>query len=64
MGLSRIVNALPVVVIPEGVTTIQEFGFSDCTSLASLTLPSTIEHIWAMVFNGCSALSLYLFPAR
>ena len=45
-----------VIVIPEGVTIIEDGAFSDCVKLTSLTVPSTLKDIEDYVLRGCTAL--------
>lgn len=45
-------------VIPEGVTYIEEYAFSGCESLISVSLPSTMESIGESAFNNCTSLEL------
>ena len=45
-------------VIPEGVTYIEEYAFSGCESLAWVSLPSTMETIGTAAFNNCTSLEL------
>ena len=49
-------NAVDVV-IPEGVTEIGSCAFEECSSLASVSLPKTIELIDEEAFYGCHLLS-------
>ena len=52
------------VVIPEGVTTIEQSAFNYCQSLKTVSLPSTLTKIDLFGFNGCDALSdIYAYPA-
>ena len=48
--------------IPEGVTIIPDYCFSRCSSLESITLPSTIKQIGKCAFDGCSALTSIDIP--
>ncbi len=41
------------------VTTIGKNSFSNCTSLTSITIPSSVTTIGNNVFNGCSSLTIY-----
>jgi len=50
------------VVIPEGITLIPDFAFSDCASLRSVTLPSTLKSIGKYAFQGCRALTSISLP--
>ena len=40
-----------------GVTTIEERVFEDCSSLASITIPNSVTTIYQYAFNGCSNLT-------
>ena len=51
-------SELTSVVIPEGVTYIDEYAFSGCESLISVSLPSTMESIGESAFEGCTSLEL------
>ncbi len=51
-------SELTSVVIPEGVTYIEEYAFSGCESLAWVSLPSTLESIGESAFKGCTSLEL------
>lgn len=48
--------------IPEGVTIIPDRCFYQCSSLESITLPSTIKQIGNGAFGGCSALTSIDIP--
>ena len=50
-------SELTSVVIPEGVTYIEEYAFSGCESLISVSLPSTMETIGSAAFKNCTALN-------
>ena len=43
-------------VIPEGVTSIGELAFIDCTNLTSITIPDSVTSIGYYAFRGCSSL--------
>ena len=45
------------VVIEAGVTTIEEYAFSDCTALSSVTIPASVTTIGNDAFYGCTALT-------
>ena len=48
------------VVIPEGVETIRESAFLNCTSLTSVTLPSTLKRIEAEAFSYTGLEAVYI----
>ena len=43
-------------VIPNGVTEIGEYTFSNCTSLTSITIPDSVTTIHRLAFWGCNSL--------
>jgi len=51
-------KSLTEVVLPEGVTRIENAAFYQCTALKTVTpfLPETVSYVGPNVFNGCSAL--------
>ena len=49
-------------VIGEGVTSIGDYAFSDCSILQSVTIPSSVTSIGSRAFSGCSGGDLlYLY---
>ena len=50
------------VVISEGVTTIGEGAFSECSSLSSIKIPEGVTSIGAAAFDECSSLSSIKIP--
>ena len=44
-------------IIPNSVTTIGEYDFYNCSSLASITIPNSVKIIGEYAFVGCSKLS-------
>ena len=53
---------LEEVVLPEGVTNIEEEAFSYCTALRSIALPQTALNLGESVFHGCASLEAIVFP--
>ena len=49
-------------IIPDGVTSICDDAFSNCTSLTSIAIPSTVTNIGAYAFNNCTSLISITIP--
>lgn len=50
------VNPFASIVIPEGISTINDATFLGCNNLKTVTLPSTIRDINFQAFGGCTSL--------
>ena len=50
------------IIIDDGVTTIGEFAFRDCSNLTSVTIPNSVTEIRGHAFDGCSALTSVTIP--
>ena len=50
------------VVIPEGVTSINDGAFYKCSSLTSIVIPEGVTSIGNWAFNGCSSLTSVVIP--
>ena len=50
------------VLVPEGVTAIENGAFAGCGKLAAVTLPSSVVRIGASAFEGCTALRDITIP--
>ena len=48
---------------PDGVTTIGNYVFYECSGLASVTIPSTVTSIGNSAFDSCSALTSIEVPS-
>ena len=48
--------------IPQGIETIGEFAFSDCTSLTNITIPNSVTSIGNSAFYDCSSLTSISIP--
>lgn len=54
--------ALGSIILPSGMTKINNPGFTGCTKLTSVTLPETLEIIGGKAFKGCSSLKSIIIP--
>ena len=50
------------VIIENGVTSISNYAFSNCSSLTSITIPNTVTTIGECAFFGCSGLTSITIP--
>ena len=50
------------IIIGDGVTTIGENAFRDCSNLTSVTIPNSITEIGGRAFEGCFALTSVTIP--
>lgn len=50
------------ITIPNGVISIGEFAFSDCTSLTSITIPDSVTSIGDKAFADCISLKSITIP--
>ena len=50
------------VIIPNGVTSIGEDAFYNCSGLTSVTIPSSVTSIGSSAFSGCSGLKSITIP--
>lgn len=55
-------TALGSIILPSGMTKINNPGFTGCTNLTSVTLPETLETIGGKAFQGCSSLTSIIIP--
>ncbi len=45
--------------IPDSITWIEEYAFSDCGELTKLIIPNNVESISFRAFEGCTNLTIY-----
>ena len=50
------------VTVKDGVTSIEEYAFCECSSLMSITIPDSVTEIGVSAFNGCSSLTSITIP--
>ena len=50
-------NAIKSVIVNDGVTSIGEYAFSDCSSLTSVTIPNSVTRIGSDAFRDCIFLT-------
>ena len=56
-------RALKTILLPNGVTSIEDDAFSGCTSLTTINIPSSITTIWDDAFSGCTGLTSINIPS-
>ncbi len=61
-GLIKYTGAGGDVVVPEDVTSIGDFAFSQCESVVSVTLPEGLTSIGSHAFLGCDSLKRIAIP--
>ena len=56
-------NGVPIVnlVIPEGIVTIREGAFKNCTNISSVTIPGSVKNINSTAFGRCTGLNTIVF---
>lgn len=57
-------SCLSNIILPDGLIEIEDYAFSECTELKSLTIPETVEILSRNLFDGCSALRELIFNIR
>jgi hypothetical protein len=55
-------SSITSVIIHEGVTSIGEYAFFECTNLTSVTLPNSVTSIGEAAFRRCAALTSITIP--
>ena len=53
----------PCITLPEGVTSIYKYAFSDCTGLTSMTIPESVTYIGDYAFSNCTGLTSITMPS-
>ena len=60
LGISR--DQLTEFVVPDGITEIKRFAFSECTSLQSIYIPKGVTKIGVHAFENCTSLESIYSP--
>ena len=50
------------IIVPNSVTSIGDYAFSDCSSLTSIVIPDSVTSIGRAAFSGCSSLTSITIP--
>lgn len=50
------------IVIPDGITVIEDMSFSNCVFIESVTIPNTVTTIGCEAFSGCTNLESITIP--
>lgn len=51
------------IILPDGLTSIEDDAFQNCSSLSGITLPDGLHSIGDQAFSGCSSLSSIALPS-
>ena len=53
---------LDEIIIPDSITSIDDFAFNECATLTSITIPDSVTSIGEYAFYGCSNLASIIIP--
>ena len=56
-------SGLESIIIPNGVTKIEQFAFYGCSTLTSIVIPDKVTLIDEYAFSDCSSLTSIVIPA-
>jgi uncharacterized protein YbbK (DUF523 family) len=60
---SALRSSITKVVINDGITTISQCAFGDCTKLEDVTIPNSVTKIFNSAFAGCTSLEEITIPS-
>ena len=55
-------KTLTSLLLPESITSIDSYAFSNCTGLTSLKIPESVSLLGKSAFSGCSGLTSFTIP--
>jgi len=61
---NKLIQGCMTTVIPNTVTTIDEYAFEVITGLTEITIPSSVTAIGQRAFQGCTALETFIFESE
>ena len=56
------ISEIAIISIGEGITSIGNYAFYNCTALTEVSLPSSLTELGSLAFSGCNALSEVELP--
>ena len=59
---NTLVRGCEATIIPDSVTTIEEYAFYGCSGLTSVVIPDSVTEIGKLAFYGCSGLMSVVIP--
>ena len=60
---NTLINGCKNTIIPEGITSIGQAAFLECSGLTSITIPNSVTSIGDGAFNGCRGLTSINIPS-
>lgn len=61
-GTQKVPKDVTEVIVADGVTSISDWAFYDCSNLESITIPDSVTSIGIFAFRNCTALSSIIIP--
>lgn len=61
-GTNALIAGCKSSIIPDGVTSIGDYAFSNCSGLTSIKIPDGVTSIGAGAFSGCTGLTTIMIP--